>query len=88
MELVNNKNAYSSHPGYLDLLNVSGDGSLSGWDTRKDTEYQNLGIVSTNKSDPSTSNLTVRITATGVVFNIDVQVGSTGNGRFRGWQNG
>ena len=30
-------------------------------------------MVSTNKSDPSTSSLTVRITATGTIFDIDVK---------------
>lgn len=70
---TNGDGTYQNKTRYLNQLGLGDDGTPSGWDSRKDTEYANLGMVSTNKSDPSTSTLTVRITATGSVFDIDVK---------------
>ena len=70
---TNGDGTYQNKSRYLSQLGLGDDGTPSGWDSRKDTEYQNLGMVTTNKSDPSTSSLTVRITATGSVFDIDVK---------------
>ena len=50
--------------GYLTNLALSDDGSTSGMDTRKNTEYVSQGIASTANSDPDITELTLRIEST------------------------
>ena len=71
--VFDNKADSGSYKGYLTKLDMSDDGSASGWDTREDSEYQNLNLVSTNPPDSTSSELTVRIIASGTAFNIDVE---------------
>ena len=73
---------------YLNNLGLSDDGSPSGMDTRKDQEYGNQGQVSTAKSDPDNTVLTLRVES-GTLFQIGaefklptaegLQVGVAGN---------
>ena len=73
---------------YLNNLGLSDDGSPSGMDTRKDQEYGNQGQVSTAKSDPDNTVLTLRVES-GTLFQIGAefklptaegfQVGGAGN---------
>ena len=69
---TNGDGTYDNKTRYIGHLGLAADNSASGWETRKNSEYQNLGLVSTNKSTALTSDLTVRITATGTVFDINV----------------
>jgi len=59
-----NKNKYLAHLGLAD------DGTPSGLESRSGQEFTNLGLIKTNPSDSSTSELTVRIEATGTVFDV------------------
>jgi flagellin-like hook-associated protein FlgL len=68
---TNGNNIYANKNRYLGHLGLIDDGSPSGWDTRTEVEYNNLGIVKNNPSDSSTSELTVRIEATGSVFDVE-----------------
>ena len=68
---TNGNNIYANKNRYLAHLGLADDGTPSGWDTRTETEFKNLGLITTNSSDSSTSELTVRIEATGSVFDIE-----------------
>ncbi|MDC0156414.1 hypothetical protein OAK38_01475 [Verrucomicrobia bacterium] len=68
---TNGNNIYANKNRYLAHLGLADDGTPSGWDTRTETEFKNLGLITTNSSDSTTSELTVRIEATGSVFDIE-----------------
>lgn len=68
---TNGNNIYANKNRYLAQLGLADDGTPSGWDTRTETEFKNLGFITTNSSDSTTSELTVRIEATGTVFDIE-----------------
>jgi flagellin-like hook-associated protein FlgL len=44
--------------------------NTSGWESRAGQEFPNLGLITTNSADSSTSELTIRIEATGTVFDV------------------
>ncbi|MFL2912195.1 MAG: SUMF1/EgtB/PvdO family nonheme iron enzyme [Opitutales bacterium] len=69
---TNGNGTFDNKSHYLSHLGVSDDGSSSGWETRINNEYQNLGLVSTNASDPTSTEITVRIIASGTVFEVDL----------------
>ncbi|MEK9634380.1 MAG: hypothetical protein VW622_11120, partial [Opitutae bacterium] len=56
----NGNGAFDNKSRFLSHFGLPDDGSESGWETRKNNEYQNLGIVSTNQSVQSSTNLTIR----------------------------
>ena len=65
---------------YLDNLAMSADDgssstdfSTSGWDSRINNKYSQLGMVTTGESNPDSTNLTVRIIATGSEFYTGVE---------------
>ena len=70
---TNGNNVYANKNRYLAHLGLADDGTPSGWDTRTETEFKNLGLITTNSSDSTTSELTVRIEATGTVFDVEAK---------------
>lgn len=68
----NGNGTFDNKSRYLSQLGMTDDGSTSGWDTRMGTEYKNLNLVSTNPPDSTSSDLTVRIIASGTAYTIDV----------------
>ena len=71
---------YENKNKYLNSLGLSSDDgssptdfSTSGWASRTENKYSQLGMVSTGESNPNSSNITVRIIATGTEFYTGVE---------------
>jgi len=71
---------YENKNKYLNSLGLSSDDgssptdfSTSGWASRTENKYSQLGMVSTGESSPNSSNITVRIIATGTEFYTGVE---------------
>jgi len=71
---------YENKDKYLNNLGMSSDDgssptdfSTSGWASRTGNKYSQLGMVSSGESNPNSSNITVRIIATGSEFYTGVE---------------